>query len=183
MKEIWLPIKDYEGLYEVSSLGKVRSLDRNLIVSNGKKYIRKGRTIKPHVNKFGYQRIGLSKNGIREQIFVHRIVAKAFLPTSNMESLDVNHIDGNKQNNTIQNLEWCNRQYNMQHAYRNGLVKFKVTAHPKRRIAKLDYNENILNVYNSIKEAAIDTGINASSISHVARGKYKHVGGFGWKYM
>ena len=107
MKEIWKPIIGYENLYQVSNLGKIKSLKRNII-------------LKPSHNRKGYLQIILYKNKNKKVGRIHRLVAEAFIPNEN-NFTDVNHIDGNKHNNKVENLEWCNRSYNLKHAYENGL--------------------------------------------------------------
>lgn len=119
-KEIWKPIKGYEGLYEVSNLGRVKALAR-------KKNCNKGYgTIKEHIMKqtsanSDYCRVPLTnKEHIKKYYLVHRLVATAFIP--NLDNLpQVNHIDGNKLNNVADNLEWCTREDNIKHAYKIGL--------------------------------------------------------------
>lgn len=105
--EIWKPIKDYEGLYQVSNLGRVKSLER--IDSLGHK--RKEKIFKPRKDKYGYLRVSLWKDGKGKMVSIHRLVAIHFIP--NPDNLpEVNHKDENKENNTLSNLEWCDRKYN-----------------------------------------------------------------------
>ena len=112
-KEIWKDIEGYEGLYQVSNLGRVKSLDR--IDCRGQHL--KGKLIKPLPTKQEYVRVGLCKNGIRKHFMIHRLVAQAFIP----QHITVNHKDGNKSNNTVDNLEWLSQKENNIHAYRTGL--------------------------------------------------------------
>ena len=99
-KEIWRPIKGYEGWYEVSSYGRVRSLDRVIIHSDGRKRLFKGRILKPKKYQNGYLFCDLCKNGQMKNVIIHRLVAQAFLP--NPDNLpEVNHKDENKTNNFI----------------------------------------------------------------------------------
>lgn len=112
-KELWLQIKNYEGLYEVSNTGYVRS-------------IRKNRLIECCLSTKGYRRVCLCKGDARNFKSVHRLVAEAFIP--NPDNLpQVNHKDGNKFNNNVENLEWCNNSQNQKHAYDNGLKKKKLS--------------------------------------------------------
>lgn len=110
MKEVWRNIKGYEGLYQVSNLGRVRNVLKNKI-----KYTR--------LNK-GYVIIDLYKDGIRKTYQVHRLVAIAFIPNPKNYN-EVNHISGIKTCNCSKNLEWCNRSMNMIHAYKTGLYHKK----------------------------------------------------------
>lgn len=112
MEEIWKDIKGYEGLYQVSNLGRVKS-------SN---YGRMGyeKILKPNINRKGYHLIGLHLKGKVSCAKIHRLVAIAFIPNPNNYP-QVNHIDGNPGNNSITNLEWCDNRYNTNHAYKIGL--------------------------------------------------------------
>lgn len=106
-EEIWRPIVGYEGLYEVSSYGRVRSLDRY----DSRNHFKKGRILKNRDNCNGYLLCGLSKNGIVKNKYIHRLVAEAFIPNSD-NLPEVNHIDEDKINNRVDNLEFCNHKYN-----------------------------------------------------------------------
>lgn len=145
MKEEWKPIKGYEGLYEVSNMGRVKSLHRSqgIILKQGTFH--------------GYMKVGLHKNGTRSTKKVHRLVATAFIRNPNNYEF-VNHKDGNKKNNTVDNLEWCTRSYNMRHAYHNGLMN--VDAQKKSVILYKRYGE-----YESITEAAKALNITRSWLS------------------
>ena len=115
----WRPVKGYEGYYEVSEYGDVRSLDRMVSMTrDGKERSRfaKGRDIKHNENVWGYVDVVLSKDGKSRHYFVHRVVAEAFLDNPNEYQI-VNHKDGNKKNNYIGNLEWCNNSYNAKHSF------------------------------------------------------------------
>jgi hypothetical protein len=116
--EIWKPILGFEHLYEVSNLGNLKSLER--IVSNkgsfnGKIKV-KERQLKQSINKYGYHCCTLQKDGKRYFKLIHRLVAEVFLE-NNSSYKEVNHIDRNKSNNSIDNLEWCDRYYNINHYY------------------------------------------------------------------
>lgn len=108
--EIWKPVVGFEGLYEVSNQGRVKSIPRKRC---------KGNVLKPHIVK-GYEYVHLSKDGKAKYLKVHRLVADAFLPEIQGKSY-VNHIDGNKTNNSVKNLEWCTASENLKHARENGL--------------------------------------------------------------
>lgn len=114
MEEIWKDIDGYEGLYQVSNLGRVRSLDRVVVYSNGRECLHKGKIINNHDNGHGYRYITLTNGGKRKNHYVHRIVAEAFI--INEDCLpEVNHIDNDRSNNDITNLEWCSKKENMNH--------------------------------------------------------------------
>lgn len=110
--EVWKDIEGYEGLYQVSSYGQVRSLDRIVNSQWGLKSSRKGRTLKWVVDKRGYAKVSLSKEGKIFPTYVHRIVAQAFIPNP-FNYIVVNHIDENPLNNKVSNLEWCTTGYNL----------------------------------------------------------------------
>jgi hypothetical protein len=118
MKEIWRPVVGYEGFYEVSNLGNVRSIDR--VDSQGQ--MRHGRVRKLLLNKVGYLYVGISVNNKKANLNVHRLVAKAFIPNPDNKP-QVNHIDGNKTNNVVSNLEWATISENTLHAYKTKLIK------------------------------------------------------------
>ena len=112
MIEEWRPIEGYEGLYEVSNLGRVRSVDRYVIDSLGHRKFYKGKVLSIVKNKNGYLLINLYCNEKNKKCLVHRLVAEAFV--SNPDNLpEVNHKDEDKTNNRVDNLEWCNRKYNV----------------------------------------------------------------------
>lgn len=112
VSERWLPINNYEGYYEVSNLGNVRGLDR-YVNRNGFKMKITGHTMKPAKGKFGYMSVQLRKDGRVQRKYVHRLVAESFLGVP--DGLEINHIDENKQNNCLSNLEWVTRSKNLKH--------------------------------------------------------------------
>ena len=123
--EIWKPIVGYEGFYEISNKGRVRSLDRVIYFRNNKgkrKYL--GKILKPKYRN-GYQFINLNKNKKCQTFSIHRLVALHFIPNPNNYKL-VNHKDGIKSNNNIENLEWCDYSYNLKHARENNLTTINV---------------------------------------------------------
>lgn len=143
--EIFKDIPGYEGLYQVSNLGNVKSLKRPGA---------KEKLIKGEIDQDGYIRIPLTKNGKTKKYKAHRLVMMAFNNT-NDDSLQVNHIDGNKKNNKLENLEWCTASYNTRHSYINNLnktkgfktiIKNKLTGEEKE--------------YRSMRDASIDMGYN-----------------------
>ena len=112
LQEIWNDIQGYEGLYQVSNFGRVKSLPKKHDISMGKGYyITKERILQPGEDKDGYLQVGLRKNKKTRMRKIHRLVAETFIP--NLNNLpQVNHKDENKQNNDVINLEWCNNSYN-----------------------------------------------------------------------
>lgn len=145
-EEIWKPIKGYEDAYEVSNLGNVRSIDRYYEQRNKKceKYLHiyKGKVLKQFKSNAGYMRVQLSYKYKSSPKTVHKLVAEAFLDNPNNYSC-VNHIDGNKENNCVDNLEWCTYSHNNREAIRMGLNKgFKGTTYKKRCELAIEYIEH-----------------------------------------
>ena len=159
IKEIWKDITGYEGLYQVSNLGEVKSLER--MISNGKGLVKvKERILTQSITNWGYYRVALYKNGVRKYCKVHRLVAEAFIP--NPESKEqVNHIDGNKLNNCVDNLEWSTRIENLNHARINGLYGKN---YESNYILLKDDNDNIISQYNSKTKLSEIININNGKI-------------------
>jgi len=170
MEEIWKDIPEYEGLYQSSNLGNVRSLDREIINSLGVRKQIKGR-IRTNCNVNGYYKIKLQSTKKQKTYFVHRLVAFCFLPKS--QKPEINHIDGNKLNNVVDNLEWVTRAENIQHAYDTKLRKAKAY-----KVMATDLNTKEEFFFSSQKEAAITLQLDPSHISKVVTGKRKHTGNF-----
>lgn len=122
MEEIWKDIEGYEGLYQVSNLGRVKSLSRVVVRSSTRKYISNEKLLKLCSDKAGYMIVCLSKEGTHQTLKVHRLVANAFIPNPN-EKKEVNHINGIKWDNRLENLEWNTTSENQKHAYSIGLNK------------------------------------------------------------
>lgn len=168
MEEIWKPIKDYEGLYQVSNLGNVRSLNRKIKNRNLKEKIKKF-----DKTKFGYLRVELNNNGKKKKYLVHRLVAQTFLDNPNNYPC-INHKDENKNNNIVINLEWCDYLYN--NLYNNKHKKNWV------KVKQLDKNNNIINIFESITEATKKTNIIQCEISNCLHNRQKTAGGYYWQY-
>lgn len=139
----------------------------------------------------GYLRVGLSKNNKIKFYGVHRLVAETFIDNPNNYPC-VNHIDGNKENNKTINLEWCTHSYNNKEAYRLGLAKIskkqiervrELGLNSSKKVIQKDYNNNIINTFNSTCEASRQTGICQPSISACCRGKIKQAGKYIWEYL
>ena len=121
MEEVWKDIKGYEGLYQVSNFGNVKSLRKRIDKGKCHRYFNE-KILKPIETNKGYLRVKFCKDRKIKKIRVHRLVAEAFIKKPELE---VNHRDGNKKNNKIENLEWVTKKENLQHAWKNGL-------HPKK---------------------------------------------------
>lgn len=143
IKEEWRPVVGYEKTYEVSNFGEVRS--KFSYYSRGGVFVKKLKLSKSN----GYLRCGLRKHGVIKQYSVHRLVAQAFIPNPNNYS-QVNHIDGVKHNNKVENLEWVSPKMNIHHAWATGLVPMSKTANNRKEKWK-DYNIVITNTNNREK--------------------------------
>lgn len=167
MKEEFRDIKGYEGLYQVSNLGKVKSLTReNQFYLND---IKVTRILNSHIMKFhlnhGYLRVLLSKNGKRKWFFVHRLVAEAFIPNPNNLPF-INHKSEIKTENNVENLEWCNAKYNVNYGTCKKRISKANTNNPKLStpIKCLDLETNEITYYPSIPEASRQLKILRESI-------------------
>lgn len=120
--EVWKDIKDYEGIYQVSNFGNVKSLDREVAPNNRVPYWRKGKIFKQSKSNLGYMTVGFTVNNIKVNKYVHRLVAETFI-TNWCNHPQVNHVDCDKTNNRMYNLEWCTNSQNQIHATKNGLNK------------------------------------------------------------
>jgi hypothetical protein len=120
--EVWKDIKDYEGIYQVSNFGNVKSLDREVAPNNRVPYWRKGKICKQSKSNLGYMTVGFTVNNVKVNKYVHRLVAETFI-TNWCNHPQVNHVDCDKTNNRMYNLEWCTNSQNQIHATKNGLNK------------------------------------------------------------
>lgn len=137
VNEEWKAVKGYEGLYEVSSLGRVRTIERVVIRSNGSPIPVRARILKPTPNiRFGYLYVAMYSENGRTSKSVHRLVANAFL--GSQEGREVNHIDGDKSNNALANLEYVTSAENKQHARRIGLWANRGDEHGNTKLSDSD---------------------------------------------
>lgn len=169
INEIWKDIPGYEGLYEISNFGNIKSFHN---------YRGRNNILKPKL-KSGYYQIGLRKNNIRKWYTLHRLVAEAFIPNPN-NLPQVNHKDENKLNNNVENLEWCTVLYNNTYGTRIERVKSKTS----KPVYQYDLKNNFIKKYSSITEASKKLNISAGNIVSCCK-KYKNysnAGGYIWKY-
>lgn len=175
--EIWKDIPEYEGLYQVSNLGNVKTVERKSIYSNGRIHYYKERIKKQFTGNKNYKIVTLYKNKIPKSFSVHRLVAIAFIP--NPKRLPcVNHIDENRQNNDVSNLEWVTYEENTNHGtcIQRRAKKFS------KKVYQYDINKNLINTYPSCAECERKTGFNSSKISACCNGKRKTHKGYIWSY-
>lgn len=180
--EIWKPIKGYEGTYEVSNLGHVRSLVR--IDRLGRFVPEKIRSIKK--NNRGYVQISLYKDGRAKYYLLHRLVAEAFIP--NPDNLpQINHKDENKDNNCVENLEWCDNIYNRRYGtgYARSVAKHdykKIGAGNRRPVVQCDCFGNPIKMWDGVIIAAKTLGVSDSAIRNCCYGRNKTAAGYCWRY-
>ena len=188
-KEIWKDVIGYEGLYEISNFGRIRSKKR-LVSYNGTYRLYNGKTLSPFISSSGYYAIVLHKTRpIFKLNYIHRLVANAFLPNdNNLEQ--VNHKDGNKLNNCVDNLEWCSRSENMKHAIRIGLISKDTIRKAIEKMNKVERkaiqqikNGKVVAEYESTFSAGKQFSKHANTnISACARGLLQSAYGYQWKY-
>lgn len=162
MIEVYKTIEEYPN-YQVSNLGNVKNIKTDTI-------------LKPYNTKSGYLHIDLYNENGRKHYFVHRLVALAFLPNHN-NLTEVNHKDEDKTNNKVDNLEWCDRYYNINY----GTTQIRRAEKKKIRILQYTKEWEYVNEWDSIKTASQSLNISKSLISECCSGKYKTAGGYVWK--
>lgn len=170
--EIWKDIVGYEGCYQVSNLGRVKSLN----------YLQKGKEqiLKAQVVSCGYFAVTLSKEGKSKTHTIHRLVAKTFI--DNPDNLpQVNHKDEDKTNNRVENLEWCSAEYNVNYGSRTKRQSESQTNYPKfsKRVLCLETGK----IYPSTMQVQRELGFANTAISSACNGKLKQAYGFHWKYI
>lgn len=191
MEEIWKDIKEYEGLYQVSNLGRVKSLGRWVYKEYRGKRWQGEKILKQIKNKFGYLRVYLYKNGKAKCYAIHRLVAQVFIP--NPYNLpQVNHKDEDKTNNCVSNLEFCTNKFNANYGTRNERISEKLngrhhTEETKKKLSKIvlqiDKNTNeVIAEFSSTIEAKRQLGYSTGHISSCCRGKIKTYKNFIWRY-
>lgn len=183
--ETWKDIDGYNGKYQVSDRGNVRSFSR---WSNGK--ILKGGRTKGNPQQYRFVLlVGDGRNDIKTK-YIHRLVAEAFLPKRD-ELAEVNHKDGNSLNNCVDNLEWCTHKQNMEHASKSGVLskgqnKWKGKNNPKSKaVLQFTKDGKFIKEWGSVNEIMRETGIPASTIFRVCNPKYEHehsAHGYIWRY-
>lgn len=190
--EVWKDIKDYEGLYQVSDMGRVKILAKswysgksNLVKHVGKEKIKALRKVPK-----GYVFTTLHKNGVSESCFIHRLVAEAFLPNPN-NLPEVNHLFGIKDDNRVTELEWCTHSGNVLHAFRTGLKqaseyikkpKFLTENGNAKKVIQLTISGEPIKEWDCVKLAADTLKIKQGNIANCARGRQHTAHGFKWEY-
>ena len=187
MIEIWKEVEEFYGNYKVSNLGRIQSLTRTVICKNN--------AIKPIIGKIisfsksssGYLCCPFRFNNKSHNRFIHRIVLKAFVPLVSYKNIEVNHIDGDKTNNNVNNLEWVTHSENQKHAYKYlGRVspnkgKFGKLSKSAKSILQYDLFGNFIRRWDSGADYERETGRNSGDIFAVISGRQKTAHGYKWK--
>ncbi len=191
MKEIWKDIKSYEENYQVSNLSRIKSLDVTYEVKlhNVNEVTKKGKILKQNLKSNGYLYVTLYKGKRHRTVTVHRLVAEAFIPNPNNYK-EVNHINGIKTDNRIENLEWCTRSENMKHAYKMELKtspnkgKFDENNPKSKKIVMKDLETNqVIKVFNSMNGAMRYLNVKScGGICNAVKGRKPSAYGYRWEY-
>ena len=172
--EEWRDVVGYEGRYQVSSMGRVKSLERKDRFGR----IVKERILKPGVDHNGYQFVNLHAGGKPKNVPVHRLVCQAFRENPENKP-EVNHIDEDKTNNNAVNLEWCTRKENINHGSRSERMA-KTKSKP---VGQYTRDGELVKIWPSAIEVQRQAGFSQGNISQAANGKLKTAYGFRWKYV
>lgn len=177
MEEIWREIPGFEGYYQASSFGRVKSVDRTIIDSRGVSYLKKGKVLKQGLRKDGYYQVVLSKDSITKSYSVHRLVYSAFFGEIPFDK-EINHIDEDTTNNKLENLNLLSHKSNLNW----GSAKERLSENKKKPVKQFSVNGELIKSFQSTVSASSETGISQGNISSCCLGKLKTAGGFIWKY-
>lgn len=191
-EEIWKDIIGFEGYYQVSNFGRVKSLPRkvNSPIRNNKTIIRKERILKLGTLPLGYKQIRLQVGNLDETIRVHRLVAKHFIDNPKLFPI-INHIDANPSNNHFKNLEWCTQSHNIKYAYDIGrkktspaflIPKIGIDSPLSRSVNQFSLDGNFIKKWGFVSEIERTLGFSRPNICKCCRGKIKTAYGFKWEY-
>lgn len=198
--EVWKYVPGYEGLYQVSTLGNVRSIGRTV-----KGRFHNGKDLKLRYDPDGYRRVMLCKNGKVKGFKVHRLVAMAFIPNPNNYPM-INHKDETKDNNNVFNLEWCTAAYNNTYGTVKQRQAEKLRGRPlyhfrgeknfmygkhicrgdhpyARKVAQMDMDGNIIKIHGCLIDAGESVGVTGGNIAHVCKGRMATCRGYKWAYL
>lgn len=167
--EVWQDIPGYEGRYQASTYGRIKSLER------------KGtflKVLKPIIHKNGYAFVDLYKNNRKKRFSIHRLISMTFLPKWENEYTQVNHKDENKLNNRVENLEWCTCEYNINY----GTGKQKRSNSKSKTVLQLDISKHLIRKWKSATEVEKQIGYSRRNICFCCNGKRKTAHGFLWQY-
>lgn len=201
VEEKWLDIKGYEGLYQVSNLGRVRSLDRKAVGKNGIIYTYKGKILDGSYNTDGYKQVKLCRDGKQTTVRVHRLVMTIFCPCDDMDNLEVDHINTIRDDNRLENLKWtshsenCNndltrKKYSVSNGGENNPYygkkhskeireKMSRNSTTKRAVRCIETGE----IFDSIIKASEYINLDPANIGRCCNGKRKTAGGYHWEFV
>ncbi len=175
----WLPVPNYEGLYEVSNLGKIKSINYN--------HTKVEKILAEKSHKSGYKTVVLCKNGEKKNKSIHILVASAFIPNP-QKKCQVNHIDGNKSNNCVENLEWVTASENIRHSFASlgkkspNKGRFGKSHYASVQIFQYSLDGKFVRAWDCVSDAARGLNCNPSQILNNAKGRTKTCHGFMWRY-
>ena len=176
--EEWRDVAGYEGLYQVSSEGRVKSLERKIPHWRGGERIQKERILKTHIDRDGYLKLNLHAGGKPKNLKVHRLVCQAFHENPDNKP-QVNHINEDKTDNRARNLEWCTMRENVNH----GTAKERSAKARSKPVGQYTLDGELVKIWASTVEVERQTGFRHGNICKAANGKIKQVYGFRWKYV
>lgn len=183
-QETWKSVVGYEGYYQISNKGNCRSILRSVLYSDGRIATFRSKNMKPIFTNYGYIKFRLTKNGISKSCFAHRLIALTFILNPEKKP-EVNHIDGNKLNNQLENLEWVTSSENINHSFNLGYREKKfygTSADLTIPIIQIVKGVNI-KIWRSASEISAVLGLDSSSITKCCRGKANTCGGYNWAYL
>ncbi|KAA6303151.1 MAG: hypothetical protein EZS26_000754 [Candidatus Ordinivivax streblomastigis] len=183
--EIWKDIPEYEGFYQASNLGKIKSCKRYVLHPQYGKQLINEKVLKQNLSTTGYYQLLLCKNGKPKRYKTHRVIAQTFIPNPENKPM-IDHINGIPTDNRVENLRWVNQTENMNNPIfvkrTSEKHKGKINNHFSIPVIQIDKNHNIINRFLSSMEAQRITGINHNGINRVCAGKQEHAGGYFWKH-
>lgn len=182
MQEIWKDIEGFEGLYQVSNLGRVKALKRSFVIGNGGIVKHEENILKERKYKSGYCYVGLYKNGKEKKFKIHRLVAQAFIPNPENKP-EIDHVNTVRDDNRVENLRWCTRKENFANPITHERRKINIEIlHSLKYKPVLQYSKEGILVarYDSATHAARLNGFSQQNISHCCLGKRKSASGFIW---
>ena len=187
MNETWKDVVGYEGFYQVSNLGRVKSLDRIVKHSEGYERIHNGRILKPLLDREGYQCLSLHKESKYKKVKIHRLVALAFIDNP-LNKQEVNHLNEIKENNNSDNLEWSTRKENeswgtKRYRGKSNTDYKEIARNNSKKVMQLDLEGNLIRVWDNLTEIFKEHGYSKGNVSMCCNGKYnKPLYGFIWKH-